>query len=89
MGDYAEFSVVDKDDVLGLFSVYGLTVGVDVLELGKYAESIYINPEQTSTSHLEAPSAANVVSGLWLRTKYENTGDDTAYFSPTLLLFEV
>ena len=40
-GDYVEFSVVDKDDVLGLFDSLGLTVGVDVLELAKFCNFDY------------------------------------------------
>jgi hypothetical protein len=44
LGDYIEEAVVDKDDVLGLFDTYGLTVGVDVLELKKYVKTEYINP---------------------------------------------
>lgn len=37
-------SIVDKDDVLGLFSTYGLTVGVDVLELKEFVEDFYAPP---------------------------------------------
>ncbi|MFX1590479.1 MAG: hypothetical protein ACFFC1_20285, partial [Promethearchaeota archaeon] len=40
--DYVEFSVVDKDDVLGLFSTDGLEVGVDILELKKFVKTEYI-----------------------------------------------
>ena len=32
VGDYAEMSVIDKDDTLGLFSLYGLTVGSDEVQ---------------------------------------------------------
>lgn len=37
-GDEMYMSVVDKDDVLGLFATYGLTVGEDVLELTRCAQ---------------------------------------------------
>jgi hypothetical protein len=41
--DYVEFAVVDKNDVLGLFSTYGLSVANgDVLELVKFVETDYI-----------------------------------------------
>jgi len=66
--DYIEFSIIDKDDVLGLFSNYGLTVGQDILELVKYIKNhpviqdkwFDVNPEQ----------ATRLVNGLYLRMTY-------------------
>jgi len=88
MGDYAEFSVVDKDDVMGLFDTYGLEVGVDVLELGKFVESQYIDPNGSPLQRLTSPTEACVCSGLYMRTKYENVGDRTAYIGVTYLWLE-
>jgi hypothetical protein len=87
-GDYAEASIVDKDDVLGLFSTYGLTSGVDVLELFKFAESIYINPGGTDFALLETPDSALVYPGLYLRTKVHTTSEEALYAGVTYLWFE-
>lgn len=88
-GDYAEFSIVDKDDVLGLFSTYGLTQGVDVLELSKYVETVYLNPHGDSGVHLNPPSVANVASGLYMRTKVHTTTNNVVHMGTTFLWFEV
>jgi len=87
-GDYAEASVIDKDDILGLFALYGLVPGVDVLELFKFAESIYINPQGTGFASLDTPDTAMVVSGLYLRTKLHLTGQKDVDFGVTYLWFE-
>jgi hypothetical protein len=71
-GDEVEISVVDKDDVLGLFSVLGYTVGVDVLELGKWAETIPMFPGDTPWTMFHTDDTAPVVEGLYLRIKYDN-----------------
>jgi|GEM_PF-5634476 len=70
--DIMEFSVVDKDDVLGLFQYYRLTVGTDVLELAKFVRThsviggtlVRINPGQSKILPL----------GLYLRTSYISYG---------------
>jgi hypothetical protein len=72
-GDYGEMSVVDKDDVLGLFATYGLIKGVDVLELKKHARTIYMMPGD-SESKLDFESARYVPAGLYLRSVYVSTG---------------
>jgi len=71
LGDYMEFSVVDKDDVLGLFSSYGLTAGVDTLELIKYATTGYL-PPRFFIRELLAKTAASVVGDLYIRMYYFN-----------------
>jgi hypothetical protein len=89
-GDYAEFSVVDKDDVLGLFTALGLTVGVDVLELGKFAKKYSVPPivpvwEKT----IVMPTAAKVLPGLYMRTHYFNSHEtETAHIGVTFITFE-
>ena len=79
--DFIEFSVVDKDDTLGLFDGLGLTVGEDVLELNKYVETEYINPTTAGSREVfMANSTFVVVDGLYLRTVYDaSTGSDRAF----------
>lgn len=74
LGDYIEFSVIDKNDVLGYFQYFGLTVGVDVLELRKFVRTNYIKPGATSMREYPANSASNVVAGLFFRTTYHSVG---------------
>jgi len=72
-GDYAEFSIVDKDDVLGLFALYGLTVGVDVLVLEKYVKTEYMH-EGRNEGDIEVTSKGDVFPGLYLRASYVSIG---------------
>jgi hypothetical protein len=89
MGDYADFSVVDKDNILGYFGYYGLQVGQDVLELGKYVDHCYLNPDGTDMAHLETPTVAPVASGLYMRVKLHTTTDTPLALGVTYLWFEV
>lgn len=89
LGDYAEASIVDKDDILGLFSTYGLTQGVDVLELFKFASGIYLNPNGTDFAELMTPDAALVYPGLYLRTKLHTAGATQCNLGVTYFWFEV
>jgi hypothetical protein len=74
-GDYIEESVMDKDDVLGLFGVLGYTVGVDVLELKKYVKTEYINPLTAGQRQVfMAKSVFDIMAGLYLRTTYNSEG---------------
>lgn len=74
LGDYLEFSIVDKDDVLGLFSTYGLTVGVDVLELGKFVRKDYLNPHTMERQVFKVAGAFDVLPGLYFRTYFRSFG---------------
>jgi len=74
IGDYIEEAVVDKDDALGLFATYGLTVGVDVLELKKYVVTEYVNPRSTERQEFRVDSTMVVYAGLYIRTIYESVG---------------
>lgn len=75
VGDYIEFAIVDKDDVLGLFSALGLTVGVDVLELGKFLRTEWVNPWASARrQEFTSNSVFELVPGLYLRTYYFSTG---------------
>ena len=75
-GDYCEMAVVDKDDVLGLFSTYGLTVGEDVLTVRKYIRKRYIRPGVVGDVSLEFGSAAFIPAGLYLRAMCESVGSE-------------
>jgi len=88
VNDYIEFAVVDKDDVLGLFATYGLTVGTDVLELKKYVKTEYINPQLLGRQMFLANSTFVIISGLYLRTIYESTGGDNVAFKVVTLAYE-
>jgi hypothetical protein len=68
-GDSADFSIVDKDDAMGLFSLYGLTVGVDVIELRRYVETEFMF-DGVNKEDLRVEAAGQVYAGLYFRTKY-------------------
>lgn len=89
VGDYIEQSVVDKDDVLGLFALYGLTVGQDVLELKKYVLTEYVNPATAgSRQYFGASSTFTLTAGLYLRTAYFSTGTNDVRVKVTTLAYE-
>ena len=75
-GDYCEMAVVDKDDRLGLFAVYGLQVGVDVLTVRKYIRKRYIRPGVKGDVPLEFGSAAFIPAGLYLRAMVQSVGTE-------------
>jgi hypothetical protein len=88
--DYAEFSVIDKDDVLGLFATYGLTVGVDVLELKKYVKTHYFLPNDNELRmHIEPSTLAQVLPGLYMRAAYHSHGNQDMDFYCWYDWFEV
>ena len=87
LGDYAEMSVVDKDNVLGLFSQYGLTEGVDVLEISKWVRNLRIPPWDWECE-LMAKTVGEVAPGLYLRISYQNTGVDPVDFGGFYLWYE-
>ncbi len=87
--DYAEFSIVDKDDVLGLFSSYGLTVGVDVLELQKYVVTHYFTDTDNGVRHhIEPGTLAEIVAGLYMRAAYISNGATDLTFTVWYNWFE-
>ena len=89
IGDYAECSVVDKDDVLGLFDTYGLVSGVDVLELTKFAETIYLKPGGCESTVFDTDDVSYVASGLYLRTKIHTTTATSVDLGVNYKWFEV
>jgi hypothetical protein len=84
--DYLEFSLVDKDDILGLFSYYGLTVGVDVLELFKFVRTDYIDPSPIAFNTF--PCNYPVNPGFYLRAGYKSNGTTDIKLVVRLLWFE-
>jgi len=88
LGDWAKFSVVDKDDVLGLFSTYGLsTVNNDVLELRSYVRNSAL-PPFNSHFNIKMETAAKIVSGLYLRATINNVdASNTFYVSVDYTVF--
>jgi hypothetical protein len=76
LGDYVEFSVVDKDDVLGYFTPLGLVVGQDVLELQKYVRKEYVNPGAGGRNNFMANSVWPLIPGLYMRTTFVSIGDE-------------
>jgi len=82
IGDYLEFSIIDKNDVMGLFEGLGLTVGVDILELKKFVRTEYVNPG-TNRSEFPSNGASQVIAGLFLRVAYLSTGADDVKFKIT------
>lgn len=86
LNDYAEFSVVDKDNVLGLFALYGLVPGVDILEIVKYVRRHYIPPCGTAAARepysgeILPGTVAPLAAGLYMRVKYHSTGLEPVWF---------
>lgn len=70
--DYLEFSIIDKNDILGLFSLYGLIVGQDILELHKFVRTEYIDANRTGS--FDAWCSTDLVQGLFLRIAYNSFG---------------
>lgn len=71
--DYIEFSVIDKDDVLGLFSLYGLTVGTDIIELSKFVRTYYCIKGEAALYNV-VHTAFRVKRGLYFRLGYNSKG---------------
>lgn len=86
--DYIEFGVYDKDDVLGLFATYGLTVGVDVLELKKYVIKDYTDVEGLALQTFKSDSVFTIAAGLYLRSIYNSLGGTDVPFRIRMLTYE-
>ena len=75
-GNMAEFSVIDKDNVLGYHTLYSLPPGYP-LELAKFVESNYF-PSGLYIGSKNATQAHPVVQGLYVRVKYTNNSSTDA-----------
>jgi len=84
--DYMELSIIDKDDVLGLFSVYGLIVGEDILELNKIVKNEYCDNEYEFSAGTWG--AMPIYAGLYVRTAYNNYGNTDINFWIRILFYE-
>lgn len=73
--DYMEFSIIDKNDVTGLFVYYGLTVGEDILEISKNAFTLY--PMKNEHFNFNNDEIVKLLEGLFLRISYTNLGSET------------
>ncbi len=69
--DYLECSLIDKNNVMGLFNNYGLVVGQDVLELGKFVITEYVEP---TDKFIASYGVMPLSSGLFLRLAYNSFG---------------
>jgi hypothetical protein len=96
-GDYLEFSIVDKDDVLGLFGVYGIQPP-QVLQIKKFVRTMWIR-RQSGPDHvidLVPPPLMGdpLYPGLYMRVAYvcdaacHTPGDEPPYVNIELRLFE-
>lgn len=78
--DIVEMSVIDKDDVLGLFSILGLTPGVDILEVSdKFVKNEYIQKGSKENGYHSMTTynpviGSNVPEGLYIRFAYKSHG---------------
>jgi len=88
IGDYIECSIVDKDDVLGMFSALNLVVGVDVLEIKKYVKTEYVAPEDKGRQEFKSNSVSELMPGLFLRVSYLNIGSEPVTFTVTKKFYE-
>ena len=87
IGDYVKFSVVDKDDVLGLFDMLEIEEG-GFLELRRYVKD-YVNPLAAGNiQKFEGNSAFPVIAGLYLRSTYVSTGAVNVKFKAGTLAYE-
>lgn len=92
-GDYIECSIIDKNDVLGYFAYYGLTVGVNVLELKKYVKHEYalkfLDAPHTEVEFVAPGVMGDVIyPGLFIRIAYTNTSPSNIRFIARLQVFE-
>lgn len=86
LNDSADFSVVDKDNVLGLHTLYGLPLGTPI-ELTKFVHN-YCVPSGHTTGLIQAPTVSPVVSGLYVRVAYDNNADTDAEIGVNYIYYE-
>ena len=91
--DYIEFSIIDKNDVLGLFATYGLQVGVDVLELCKFVITDYVKKGDPASGYhsqlFEGIKGTNkVIPGLFYRAAYDSHGAENVVFLWRMYYYE-
>ena len=71
--DYIEVSMIDKNDILGYFGAYGLTVGQDILELRKFVKKLYVRESRFAFDNVYG-AKFDLVTGLFVRFAYNSYG---------------
>jgi len=71
-GDTVDFEVIDRDDILGLFSTYGITQGTGYLSLSKPVDAISVPPFAEYTYSIAMGTEQDIKAGLYVRLKYVN-----------------
>jgi hypothetical protein len=69
-GDLAHFAVIDKNDVMGLHTAYGLPLGTPI-ELVRYVKDYRVPTAALWKEDIIMPTVAPVAIGLFLRVQYE------------------
>lgn len=75
-GDKAHFSVVDKNDVLGLHTANGIPFGTPI-ELVRYVKNYRLPTTTLFQEDIIMPTVAPIAPGLFLRTVYEAVAGGT------------
>jgi hypothetical protein len=78
LGDRVSLSVIDKDNVLG----YGTNFVVN-----KYVDRLPVAPWD-HIQEISTTAAGSIISGLYLRLTYENTGNNSVNFAVTYRWFD-
>lgn len=89
--DYIEYSIVDKNDVLGLFGIYGLTLGTDILEISKFVRTNRVKKGSSSDGYFDDSvynHAVRMTPGLFVRMSYVNFGTANIDFLITVYFYE-
>lgn len=69
-GDVAHFSIVDKNNVLGLHVLYGIPMGTPI-ELVRYVKGYCLPTSPLWKDDIIMPTVAPVAQGLFIRCTYE------------------
>lgn len=86
MNSYAEFSVVDKTNTLGLHTLYNLPVGYPI-ELKKFVKTCRL-PSGFISDAIIAPTVSPVVAGLDIRCTVVNNGPDPIHVAVNYAWYE-
>lgn len=70
LGDLAQFSIIDKNNVLGLHVLHGIPAGHPI-ELVRYVKDYRVPPVTPWREEILMPTVAPVAPGLFLRSQYE------------------
>ncbi len=82
-GDKAHFSVVDKNDVMGLHTLYGYPLGTPI-ELVRYVKDYRLPTTALWKEDIIMPTVAPIATGLFMRTTYEAVAGGTTRYMGVL-----